>query len=256
MTCADIISFLEEKYPPYTAEEWDNCGLLVGKRDREVKKIVVALDAVDEVIDFAAKEKSDMLITHHPMIFGAVKKINEDSVTGQRIIKLIENGISYYAMHTNFDICAMADINAKQLEIKECDVLTYTGDGIGLGKTGILKEPIRYLEFAEKVKKVFDLDDVRCYGEGNPLIERVAVCSGSGKSLLDDVFISGADVYVTGDIDYHTGIDAFAKGLRIIDAGHFGTEHIFADYVREMLKESFADIDVVKAEQKKPYTLV
>jgi len=256
MNCNEIIAALNEKYPIGCAEEWDNPGLLAGRRDKEVKRVMITLDADDDAVDQAVEFKADMLISHHPLIFGSIKNVNTDSFIGRRLVKLIENGISLYAMHTNYDICAMADLNASMLGLEDCEVLSGTGDGIGLGKVGNLKEPVEYYTFAEKVKEVFELPDVRCYGTGNPIISRVAVCGGSGKSLMDDALASGADVFVTGDIDHHTGIDAWARGIRLIDAGHFGTEHCFSEDVKKFLSEMFPQLEIRTAVQGMPYRLI
>ena len=253
MNCSDIICEIEKIFPLASAEEWDNPGLLVGRRDKEVKKILVALDALDSVIDQAIEQKADLLITHHPLIFGSLKKINSDTFIGERILRLIENGIAAYAMHTNYDVCGMADLNAEMLGLGDVSILSYSGEEEGLGRVGSLKTPMKYYDFAEQVKKVFELSDVRCYGEGNPLIQTVAVCGGSGKSLLSDVYAAGADVYITGDIDYHTGIDAWANGLRIIDAGHFGTEHCFIPDCVKRFQDMFPELEVLKADQPEPY---
>lgn len=256
MNCSDIIRKIEEDFPLTSAEDWDNSGFLAGRRDRDVKKIMVALDANDEVIEKAVQAKADLLITHHPMIFGSIKSVTTDTFIGNRIITLIENGISYYAMHTNYDVCAMADLNADMLGLTETEVLAYTGEDEGLGRVGTLKEPMNYYDFAAFVKKVFELPDVRCYGDGNAEIRTAAICSGSGKSLIGDALASGADVFVTGDIDYHTGTDAWAKGLRIIDAGHYGTEHCFENDMQKRLMKMFPELEVVRAQQTAPYKLI
>lgn len=256
MNCNEIISVLEEHFPPACAEEWDNPGLLAGRREREVRKVMVALDAADEVVEQAVSWKADLLVTHHPLIFGGLKNVSSDTFTGRRLISLIENRISLYAMHTNYDICGMADLNASMLGLQNCEVLSVTGEGIGLGKVGDLPEPVTYYSFAERIKKIFGLSDVRCYGSGNPEIRRAAVCGGSGKSLLNDAIASGADVFVTGDIDYHTGIDAWAKGIRMIDAGHYGTEHCFVEDVTAFLSEKFPELEILAAAQEVPYKLI
>lgn len=253
MNCREIISEIEKVFPVTSAEEWDNPGLLVGRRDKEVKRILVSLDALDSVINQAIERKADLLITHHPLIFGSLKKVNSDTFIGERILRLIENGISYYAMHTNYDVCGMADLNAEMLELEDASILSYSGEEEGLGRVGRLKIPMKYYDFAEHVKEVFELEDVRCYGEGNPSIRTIAVCGGSGKSLLSDVYASGADVFITGDIDYHTGIDAWANGLRIIDAGHYGTEHCFIPDCVRRFQNMFPDVEVLKADQSGPY---
>ena len=256
MKCNEIIENLNKEYPLSAAEEWDNVGLLVGKRDAEVSRVLVALDASDEVVDQAVEQKVQLIVTHHPLIFGSIKKINTDSFTGSRIIKLIENGISCCAMHTNFDIYGMADLNAVQLELCGSEVLSYTEEEKGFGKVGTLKEPMKYYDYAALLKKKLGISDIRCYGEGNPVVSRIAVCSGSGKSFIDEALMAGADVLVTGDVDYHTGTDAFAKGIRIIDAGHFGTEQGFIEYVTAELKQKLDGCEVIPAVQSAPYVLI
>ena len=112
MICREIIKEIEARFPKHYAMEWDNVGLQVGRSDKEVKRIYLALDATDEVIEEAADWGADMLITHHPMIFKAMKKINDEDFIGRRVLKLIRDDISYYAMHTNYDVIGMADLSA------------------------------------------------------------------------------------------------------------------------------------------------
>ena len=119
MKCKEIIESLEQKYAPDFAESWDNVGLLVGDKEKEVHKIFLALDVTDESLEMAIKEQADMIITHHPLIFSAMKKVTTDNFIGRRIIKMIQHDISYYAMHTNFDILGMADLSAYFLNLKD-----------------------------------------------------------------------------------------------------------------------------------------
>ena len=259
MKCSDIIALIEKDYPPERAEDWDNPGLLAGRSDREVKKIVVALDAVDEVVDFAVREGAQMLFTHHPLIFGSVRKINDGDFIGRRLLKLIENGISYYAAHTNYDICRMAYINGQQTGLKNSEPLEVTGeDGelIGLGRVGDLEEQMTLGELAEHIKKTMDIESVRVYGPASTMIKRAAVCGGAGKSVLSCALEKKADVFITGDIGYHTGIDALADGLCVIDADHFGTEHCFIHDAAERLRELCPDLEVIEADQKFPFFIV
>ena len=104
MFCKEIMEKIEKSYPRAYAMDWDNVGLLVGRDDKEVKKIYVALDATDDVVDAAVEAGTDMLVTHHPLIFFGMKKINNLDFIGKRLLKLIQNDISYYAMHTNYDV--------------------------------------------------------------------------------------------------------------------------------------------------------
>ena len=125
MKCSEWMEKLEILAPKSLACEWDNPGLLAGRAEKEVKKVLIALDATDDVVDLAVKEQVDLLITHHPLIFHSMKKVNDQDFIGRRLIKLIQADISMYAMHTNFDIApgCMADLAAEKLGLAECEPL-------------------------------------------------------------------------------------------------------------------------------------
>ena len=260
MICREIIKEIEARFPKHYAMEWDNVGLQVGRSDKEVKRIYLALDATDEVIEEAADWGADMLITHHPMIFKAMKKINDEDFIGRRVLKLIRDDISYYAMHTNYDVIGMADLSADYLKLQDTKVLTVTDESgeqpEGFGRVGKLPRAMTLGEFGKYVKECNCLPDVRVYGDLDQRIETVAICTGSGKSMIRDVMAAGADVYVTGDIDYHTAIDTMADGLAIVDAGHYGTEYIFAEAMERELNEAFPDLKTTCASVKNPYIVL
>ena len=260
MICREIIIDIEARFPKHYAMEWDNVGLQVGRSDKEVKRIYLALDATDEVIEEAADWGADMLITHHPMIFKAMKKINDEDFIGRRVLKLIRDDISYYAMHTNYDVIGMADLSADYLKLQDTKVLTVTDESgeqpEGFGRVGKLPRAMTLGEFGKYVKECNCLPDVRVYGDLDQRIETVAICTGSGKSMIRDVMAAGADVYVTGDIDHHTGIDTVAQGLALIDAGHYGTEYIFMDAMKKELPQAFPELKISCAEVKSPYTIL
>ena len=247
MKCDNIIKQLETLAPLSYACDWDNPGLLAGRRDKEVKKVLLALDATDEVVEAAVKRGADLLITHHPLIFRPLKKINGDDFIGRRVLKLIRNDISYYAMHTNFDIApgCMADLAAERLKLRDLKVLEPAvedkGEVYGIGKTGYLPWKMSLEELAAYVKGAFQLPFVTVYGlkELAGPIDFVAVSPGAGGSMVKHAVKAGAQVLITGDIGHHDGIDAVADGTAVIDAGHYGLEHIFMDYMEEYLDREF-----------------
>ena len=266
MRCDDILKKLEEEFPLNCAEEWDNPGLLVGRRNREVHRVLIALDATEETIREAIDTEADLLVTHHPLLFHSIREVNDDTFIGRRILTLIEHEISYYAMHTNFDVLGMAHINEKQLDLQDTHVLETTQeiDGIveGLGRVGFLPEPMLLTDFADYVRTRMGVDAVRCYGpeqkEGSEetIISRAAVCGGSGKSLIRAAIEEKAQVLVTGDIDYHSAIDALAEGLCIIDAGHYGTEYAFISYMKKKMEKLFPELIVTGAKIRQPYQVI
>ncbi|MDD5803575.1 Nif3-like dinuclear metal center hexameric protein [Blautia sp. HCP3S3_H10_1] len=260
MRVNELTSWLEAQFPAKVAEDWDNVGLLTGDDENQVNHVFLALDLTEEVLEEAIEAGADMIVTHHPMIFSGIKKINNHSFTGRKIISLVRHGISYYAMHTNYDILGMADLSARYLELTDTKVLSVTGEKegepIGFGRVGNLPCEMTLKEYALLVKKNLKLSDVKVYGELGQMVKTAAVCTGSGKSMIQDVLAAGADVYVTGDIDHHTGIDTVAQGLAIIDAGHYGTEYIFMEDMKKRLEKAFPELTFSCAKVRSPYTLL
>lgn len=257
MLCKDIISILENQSPREYALEWDNVGLLVGRRDKEIKKLLVAVDATMEVCNQAIEGGYDMIVTHHPMIFSKFKKVNDETVLGRKIMSLIEHGVCCYAMHTNFDtIGGMGRQAADILELKNVEVLEETYNGEGIGAVGILEESKTVLDLAEMVKTKFGLKNVIIYGNTGHIVDKIAICPGSGKSLIGMAVIKGASCLVTGDIGHHEGIDAVEMGLNIIDASHYGIEKIFMQYMHTYIKGQCPTLQVDIADTKEPFVIV
>lgn len=257
MKCSEVIFVLEKLAPASYACEWDNVGLLAGRMDKEVKKIFIALDATDEVIRDAKEFGADLLLTHHPLIFKPLKTINDQDFISRRIMELIHSDISYYAMHTNFDAApgCMADLAADMIGITDGRPLEVTGEeagkAYGIGKVGKLKKSLSLKELAELAKKVFQLPFLTVYGgvDWDSPVDIVAVSPGSGGSMVQPCLMAGAQVMITGDIGHHTGIDAAANHMAVIDAGHYGLEHIFIDFMEGYLWSVFGNqVEIKKAE--------
>lgn len=260
MKCYEIIEKLETLSPTIFAEEWDNVGLLAGRRDKEVRMVYIALDATDDVIEDAVRVGADLLLTHHPLIFRKLSRVNTDDFIGRRIYELIRNDISYYAMHTNFDVMGMADAAADELSLKDRQVLNVTyEDDIskeGCGRVGKLEKCMSVVELAKLVKEKFHVPNVRVFGSLGDIVETAAVMPGSGGSYISDSLNAGADVMITGDVDHHEGIDAVAQGLTIIDAGHYGIEKLFIPYMEEFIKRELPGLQTYKAEIKEPFVVI
>ncbi len=260
MLCREVIKIIEETYPAAAALEWDNVGLLAGRQEKEVKSVYVALDATDEGVDAAIAGGADLLVTHHPLIFGGLKRVTDGDFIGKRIVKLLQNDISYYAMHTNYDVGRMAELSCEKLNLKNAQVLEVTqvsenGTEEGIGKIADVP-PVKLKELCGRVKKAFDLDTVKIFGDPAKEVRRIAICPGSGKSVIGEALAKGADVLVTGDIGHHEGIDAVAQGLAVIDAGHYGIEHIFIRDMKEYLEQHIAGIRVQAAAISHPFLVL
>ena len=260
MECKKVIEILEKQSPKSYACDWDNVGLLVGREDKEIQKIYIALDATDEAIEEAIANGADMLLTHHPMIFKGMKRVTQEDFIGRRIIRLIQNDISYYAMHTNFDVMGMADLAADYLGISDTRVLeitsvSETGEE-GIGRYGSLKKEMTVRECCEEVKQAFSLENVKVFGNLERKVKTAAISPGSGRSVISNALQAGVDVLITGDIDHHEGIDAVAQKLTVIDAGHYGVEHIFIPYMEQYLKREAKELEIAVQQLTFPFQII
>ena len=231
MKISDIIERFEKEYPFELAYEWDNVGLLVGDRSRDVKTVVTCLDITEDVIEFAKNAEAELIISHHPVIFSPINRINGDTKNGKLLLDVIENKIAIYSAHTNCDK-AENGINARLSDIfglKNAEPL----EEDGLGRIGILDKPMDFCEFAKMVEEKLSVK-VRFCGDTKKCVTKVAICSGAGGDVLPAAIKKGADVLVTGDTKYHQMLDA-KDDINIIDAGHFGTEQIVAEMFAQIL---------------------
>ncbi len=258
MIAIEIVELLEKLCPKEYACEWDNPGMHIGHNNNEIHKILVAVDADDEVVEFAVNNQVDMIVTHHPLLFRGIKQINDNSFIGRRVMKLIENGINCYCMHTNFDaVGGMATSAADRLELTDCKVLSEVKDGEGIGRCGRLPKELTIRELCELVKDKFNLQKVVLYGDENLIVNNVAICPGSGKDEISSSIKLGAEVLITGDMTYHYGVDSVAQGLCIIDAGHYGIEHIFIGIVTEYLNKQLDNkVSVIPMEINNPQKFI
>lgn len=260
MNVKKIREKLMELAPEDYAMEWDNSGLLLGKSDKEVKRIMIAVDVDDRTIQEATDWRADLLISHHPLLFKTVKRITNDDMIGRRIINLLQSDVAYYAMHTNYDVCRMGQLAAEILKLIHTEPIEETkelnGQAVGIGVMGQLKEECTLSEFVRFVKSAFGLEEIR-YFDREGTVRNIAVCPGSGSSVIKTAIQKGADVLVTGDIGHHDGIDARDQGLAILDAGHYGLEYIFMEDVKNYLYREFgAEIEIRTMEKKMPYSVL
>lgn len=256
MKLEQVLAQLEHDCPPQFAVSWDNSGLQTGRYEQEVYTVCLAVDASTPVIDFAVRQGADLLITHHPLLFSGIKRIHDRDYIGRRIIALIQNDIACYAMHTNFDVMGMADAAADLLRLTDREVLEVTYEDEvskeGIGRIGKLPEHMKLDEFAAFVKESFRLSQVQVYGDPAETVVTCAVLPGSGKEEIGLALRAGADVYVTGDMNHHAGLDAVEKGIAVIDAGHYGVEKLFVPYMEDYLQRKLPDLEVLAAPESAP----
>ncbi len=253
-----ILARLKQEYPPELAMDWDNPGLQVGRTGGTVANVLVALDATEEVIRECADWGAQLLVTHHPLILGGIKSVSSEDYIGQKALTMAEHGIAHYAVHTNYDVKRMGRLAMEALKLREPQILEVTGisgqgQEYGIGCVGVLPEKMTAGECCEYVKNTFNLAAVRLFGDPGKQVYKAAVCPGSGKGAIKAALASGADVFVTGDIGHHDGIDAVDQGLLIIDAGHYGIEHIFIRQMADFLRETFPGLKVKEAKYDPPF---
>jgi dinuclear metal center protein, YbgI family len=262
MKCNEILEYLNNLYPPELAMDWDNSGFLLGRKDAEVKRILIVLDITNSVLDYAKEKKIDLIISHHPVIFSSIKRITNETLLGNYILEILENNISVIAVHTNFDIAngGMADIAKEKLSLTNTRPLEVTaikdGKELGVGKIGDLKKALSLDELVSLIKEKFNLEKVAVFGRENikGKISRIAVSPGSGKGMYKHA-LAEADVLITGDITHHEGLDASNEGICIIDATHYGLEHIFIEKIENDLKK-FDEINIFKFKNTDPVEIV
>ena len=229
--------------PKYLAEEWDNPGLLVGDPHQAVSKILICLDISEEIIQKAVDIKAQMIVSHHPMIFKAIKSIRTDLPLGQKISSLIKNDIACFAAHTNLDSAegGVNDVLAKKLGLTEVKPFD---EELSLGRIGKLQRDMSVKEFAFHVKKLLKVDNIRLINAGDFLIKKVGICGGAGSEFIAKAKFLGADAFVTGDVKYHEAQAAVEHKIHVIDAGHFATEYPIVHALSERLNEEFKKLKV------------
>ena len=224
LTVAQVYDLLDALAPFDTQADFDNAGLLVGDPQAEVTGIHLALDVTDRVIDDALSQGANLIVTHHPLMFSARKRMTEADYEGHLLLRLIRNGLSLIAAHTNLDQASggMNDTLAARLELLHVE-------GEGFVRVGDLPERMTAEAFAAFAARQLG-DTVRVMGHRDALIHRVGLCTGGGCDEWTEAHAMGADAFLTGEVKHHIALDASYHGVVLLEAGHFATENpgIFA----------------------------
>ena len=239
MKARDIIKAIEEFAPLSIQEGWDNSGLCVGSPEDEVSSVLLGLDCTEKLIDEAIECGADMIVTHHPLIFSGLKKISPEDQTGSAVIKAIKAGICIYAAHTNADkvIAGVSGAMAARLGLEDVRILDEDAEGTGLGVVGNLPAPISAEDAIALVKERFSLKVLKCSAPANGPVSRIAMCGGSGGSLIGKAKKSGAQLYISGDISYHNFFTP--EDFMIMDIGHYESEIEIVDILFSLIKKNF-----------------
>ena len=222
MKVKDITEALEQFAPLSIQEGWDNSGLCIGSPEDEVHGVLLGFDCTPELIDEAVAKGCDMVVTHHPLIFRGLKRIQGGDPVTDAVIKAVRAGVAVYGAHTTADkvIAGVSGAMARRLELKDIALMEDEG-GYGLGAVGTLPHPMTGEEAIAYVKEKFGLKTVRA---SKPVarVEKVAMCGGAGSSEIDAARATGAQLYISGDISYHHFFTP--EGFMVMDIGHFESE--------------------------------
>lgn len=238
-----IIEYIRKIAPEEFQEDWDNSGYQVRIKN-ETDKVILCMDVTDKVIDYAIETGSKLIISHHPMIFTGVKRIDEDSYLGKNIIKLIENKISVYSSHTSLDVSDrgvnVALAEALGLPIVENFAMTDTTT-IGYVLSNNMGDKIY-----ERLK---DLGAI-FYGKKVP-VEKLAIVGGAGMSYFDEAIAKGVDMFITGDVKHHDGQRGYEENISLVDLTHYGSEKFVLNKLKDLLEENFTiDIEIIDTDFK------
>ena len=244
----NIIKEMELLAPTYLKEDFDNVGLMVGDKNKEVKKVLLALDCTLKVIEEAKKENVELIITHHPLIFKRPSSITTDTLQGKKIIELIKNDISLYSSHTNLDSVenGLNDTIVSILGFDNFEILEKNkrDDKAGLGRIVSLNESIQLEDLISKIKKSLNINNLRVV-KGKDKVNKIAIINGSGQDFIGKAVALGADCIITGDTTYHFASDYKEMEISILDVGHFASEQITFFNVMENLKEKFKYVEFI-----------
>ena len=250
MKISDIAAAIESFAPLSWQESYDNSGLVVGRPDDEVHRALLAVDVTEEVLDEAEREGCDIVITHHPIIFHPLKRLNSADGVQRCVERAIRKGIALYACHTNLDAApgGMSARLAAMLGLERVQVLQPSGtDGAGFGAVGELPEAVPFADFMERIRTVTGARVLRHSDVARPSVRRVAVCTGAGAFLADEARRAEVDIYVTSDLKYND-FTAPDRAFTIVDAGHFESEYCAIEILFDILSKKLLNFAVRRSE--------
>ena len=202
---------------------------------REVNRVMIALDVTDSVIDEAAEDGCEVILSHHPMLYGGIDSVCADEYSGNRIIKLVRSGISVMSFHTRLD-AAEGGVNDLLADSLGLEVISRFAEN-GICRLGVLDAPVSAPLFADRIRQALGAPFVE-YSDGGRLITKVAVCGGSAGSMIGEAIAAGADALVGGEIGYHRLTDGPGNGISLFAAGHFYTENRVCHRLFELTAEA------------------
>ena len=240
MKVRDVYDIIDRYAPFNIAMTHDNSGLLLGRVDDKVTKILVTLDADRSAMEHAIEEKCEMIVSHHPFFFEGENHVSDRTPQGEKILFALEHRLNIICAHTNLDSCegGINDTLSSLLQLHPTDKFVPASNGAFLGRIGThtFATPEKFIQHAGRALNV-----IPRYVLGKKF-ERIALVSGSGASYLEEAIAAGADALVTGDCKYSAFMNAREAGIGLIDLGHFETEQIIVPVLSRYLRENGLDV--------------
>lgn len=264
-TVGALYQAVDEAWPFELAEEWDRVGLVLGNANSQVRRVLLVVDVTEATVHQAVDGNYDAILAHHPLLFHGVTELSESSSKGSMIAQLIRADCALIAAHTNADSsqAGVAQVFAEKLALQNVVPLVPSARSatIGIGRAGMLAEPLSLRAFAEKIGNFLPqtVTGVRVAGDSARLVQSVAVCPGAGDSLLEHPLVLNADVYVTADLRHHP-VSEFrelasrrAPDTALIDVSHWGSEWLWLDHAAQILRAALPnmqfDVSDVRTDQ-------
>lgn len=246
-TVLDICSYLEQLAPTSLAETWDNVGLLLGRRNRPVERLMTCLTLTAPVSAEAVERQVHMIVTHHPILFRATKKITDATEEGRILLQLAEAGIAVYSPHTAFDSAARG-INqqlAENLGLQQIQPLRLVSEAAnsGAGRVGVLEKHMDRDEFLQKIALTVQKSSLEVCWHKDQVVKQVAVACGAAAEFLDDAIRAGCDTFLTGEARFHSVLEAQSRGINLILTGHFASERPGIEQLAKEIAHQFPEIE-------------
>ena len=233
MKIKEITDAIERFAPLALQEEYDNAGLVVGDPEREVGRALLAVDVTEEVLAEAEQEGCDLVVTHHPIVFHPLKRLNEADYVQRCVARAVRRDIALYACHTNLDSAP----NGMSWRL---------GEGVGFGVVGELPEAVPTLDYLREAGRRLRVGALRHSRIVHERVRRVAVCTGAGGSLLGEALRAGAELYLTADLKYNDFMAPSGR-LTVADIGHFESEYCAIEILFEIFSKNLRTFAVRKS---------
>ncbi len=251
MKVQDVCRFMEQFAPRALAESWDNTGLLVGDRESPCARVMTCLTVTPETVQEAVERRADLIVSHHPMPFRAVKELTNSTTTGKLLRKLIQKDIALYCPHTSFDSAAEQGINQQLAEALGLQGITpfvpNLEVGGGTGRMGVYERPCTLAEFLEKVKTLLKLPYIQYVGDEMRTVKKVGIGCGAAGEFMEHALRFDCDVFLTGETNFHTMLEAKARGIGLVLMTHFAGEKYACNRLAGILHTALPELETVWA---------